>query len=141
VLRDHHIGTVTRALGTAMARDVINGPAFPTLTQTLAVLEKAGQDPVQTLRRAAMRHELETAESVAKVLNHRLELVTANVDASSPVATTDPTPPRRTCSVSAVPGREPDTDVAARRRDGGRPRRERCVHNCRGASGDNLRSG
>ena len=108
LLRDHHIGTVTRALGRNTARKVINDPAFPTLTQTLAVLEKAGHDPVQSLRQAAQRHELQSAESVAKVLNHRLELMTVGVDdlteGSRPVATTDLTPPRRTRSGSVIPG-------------------------------------
>ncbi|MFZ5848871.1 MAG: MobF family relaxase [Actinomycetota bacterium] len=107
VLRDRHIGTVTRALGTTIARDVINDPAFSTLTQTLAALEKTGHDPVRSLRRAAQRHELQSAESVAKVLNHRLELIAPSVkgvtEGASPVAPTDLTL-RRTRSGSVSPG-------------------------------------
>ena len=89
-----------------MASDVINDPAFPTLTQTLAVLEKTGHDPVRSLRQAAERHELQSAESVAKVLNHRLELITANVD-DRWIQTRrhdDRTPRRRTRSASVIPG-------------------------------------
>ena len=47
--------------------------------QTLASLEKTGRhDPVLTLRHASRRHELESAKSVARVLNHRLRLMTSS---------------------------------------------------------------
>jgi hypothetical protein len=108
VLRNRHIGTLTRALGPAMAKDVTNDPAFPTLTQTLALLERTGLDPVESLRQAAQRHELESARSVAKVLNHRLELMTTNDDdpgeEPEPVKTTDLPPRRPMLSGPVLPG-------------------------------------
>ncbi len=76
--RDRHIGTVTRALGTTMAREVTNDPAFSALSHTLALLERTGRDPLESLRQAARRHELESARSVARVLDHRINLMTAD---------------------------------------------------------------
>lgn len=97
--------TVRRALGEKLATTVIDDDAFPTLSKTLARLEKDGHDPGQTLRRAAQRHELDTAASVAKVLNHRIELMAkvADVDGgdsprrspSAPLAARPPQAPTR----------------------------------------------
>ena len=109
LLETSHVRTVTRALGPAMAAEVINDPAFADLALGLAGLEKTGRDPVQTLREASERHELESAKSVASVLNHRIKLMTASVDdladESSPVVTTTDLSPRgRTRSATVVPG-------------------------------------
>jgi ATP-dependent exoDNAse (exonuclease V) alpha subunit len=78
--RPDYIETVNRVLGEGLADAVIQDAAFPTLSKTLARLEAAGHNPGQMLRRAAQRHELDTAASVAKVLNHRIEVMTAMAD-------------------------------------------------------------
>jgi hypothetical protein len=77
VLRDRHIGTVTRALGPALAKEITRDDAFPALAKALAETEKTGRDPVEVLRKAAARRELDSAESAAKVLQYRVELMAA----------------------------------------------------------------
>ena len=103
--RPDYIETVKRALGEELAKAVIDDAAFPTLSKTLARLEEAGRDPGQVLRQAAQRHELDTAASVAKVLNHRIELMAEMADVgsgdsprrspSAPLAARPPQPPTR----------------------------------------------
>ena len=75
LLGDRHVGTLTRALGETMTKEILNDPAFPALSQTLAVLQETGLDPSEVLQQAATRYELQTAQSLAKVLNHRLRLL------------------------------------------------------------------
>ena len=81
--RPDYSETVKRALGEELAKAVIDDAAFPTLSKTLASLEAAGRNPGQVLRQAAQRHELDTAASVAKVLNHRIELMASLIDMGS----------------------------------------------------------
>ena len=101
--RPDYSETVKRVLGERLASAVIRDAAFPALSKTLARLEAAGCDPGHLLRQAAQRHELETAASVAQVLNHRIELMAGRADAGSgksvrrlhpePMATRPPRPP------------------------------------------------
>ncbi|WP_246456504.1 MobF family relaxase [Nocardioides mesophilus] len=93
--RPDYIETVNRVLGEGLADAVIHDAAFRTLSKTLARLEAAGHDPGRMLRRAAQRHELDTAASVAKVLNHRIEVMTAMAGRapSAPLAVRPPPTP------------------------------------------------
>jgi conjugative relaxase-like TrwC/TraI family protein len=68
--------TVRRALRPDLADTVLADPAFPALARTLQTAHDAGYNTPELLHRAAARRELDSAESVAQVLQYRVELMT-----------------------------------------------------------------
>lgn len=73
VLADRHEEALVEVLGRERARAVAAEPAAPVLLRTLQQARDEGHDPVAVLREAALSRELETAESMAKVLQYRVE--------------------------------------------------------------------
>ncbi|WP_407645969.1 hypothetical protein [Actinacidiphila oryziradicis] len=79
----------------AHADRILTDPAWPALTTTLAKAETAGHHPANALAEAAEQRELDTATSIAHVLNWRIT-ATANARlkaarARSQTAATQPT--------------------------------------------------
>jgi conjugative relaxase-like TrwC/TraI family protein len=68
--------TVRRALQPVLAKAVLDDPAFPALARTLQTALDDGYNASELLHRAAARRELDSAESVAQVLQYRVELMT-----------------------------------------------------------------
>jgi hypothetical protein len=91
--------TVRRALRPGLADTVLADPAFPALARTLQTAHDAGYNPSELLHRAAARRELDSAESVAQVLQYRVELVTGPARYGSP----GPRPRSREVAGPAVP--------------------------------------
>jgi hypothetical protein len=106
-----YIETVKRVLGEELANAVLGDTAFPALSKTLARLEAAGRNPGQLLRQAAQRHELDTAASTAKVLNHRIQLMTAVAGVDNHYSQRGSTP----TSMPAHPLRSPTREAGLRR--------------------------
>lgn len=73
------------ALPEAEAEMLIADPAAETLWRTLREAEAAGLSPAETIARAAARGPLDTAESMAKVIDWRIKQVTTGL-AAQPVA-------------------------------------------------------
>lgn len=73
----------TRALGEDAAQALVDGDSWPALASALTHAEKAGYDPVATLRSAHAQREIDSAEDVAAVLHWRIETV---LDARGPRA-------------------------------------------------------
>lgn len=67
--------TVRRALHPELADGVLSDPAFPALARTLQSAQDSGFNATELLHRAAARRELDSAESVAQVLQYRVELM------------------------------------------------------------------
>jgi conjugative relaxase-like TrwC/TraI family protein len=76
--------TVRRALRPDLADTVLADPAFPALARTLQTAHDAGYNTPELLHRAAARRELDSAESVAQVLQYRVELMTRPAGRGSP---------------------------------------------------------
>jgi conjugative relaxase-like TrwC/TraI family protein len=71
--RDERIAAAVReALGDDIADDVLDDDAWPTLRDRLAAHEHAGVDVETLVRTSAADRELDTADSVAQVLHHRI---------------------------------------------------------------------
>jgi conjugative relaxase-like TrwC/TraI family protein len=67
---------VRQALAARLAEQVITDSAFPALARTLQRAHDRGYNTTELLLRAASRRELDSAESVAQVLQYRVELMT-----------------------------------------------------------------
>jgi conjugative relaxase-like TrwC/TraI family protein len=78
--------TVRRALHPDLAETVLADPAFPALARTLQTALDDGYNTSELLHRAAARRELDSAESVAQVLQYRVELMTRPARTNSPGA-------------------------------------------------------
>ena len=87
---DRHVSTVRRSLDPSVATTVLQDPAFPALARSLAAAESEGRDPAELLTRAAARKELDTANSVAQVLQYRVELMVARPARDTAVEQTTP---------------------------------------------------
>ena len=70
-----HTSTIRRSLNPNLAATVLQDPAYSALARTLVTAEAKGQNPTDLLTRAAARRELETADSIAQVLQYRVELM------------------------------------------------------------------
>jgi hypothetical protein len=66
------VDQVRAALTAPHAADVLNDPAWPALAAQLRRMEGSGMNPATTLASAAAARELNSAESIASVLHHRL---------------------------------------------------------------------
>jgi conjugative relaxase-like TrwC/TraI family protein len=103
VLTHRHTRIITRALGNSLGRRVLDDPALPRLVLALHRTETRGCDPADELRRAAARHELDSAASLARVLSHRLGL-TSRPSRQRPVELRSPTAtPGRTAAGPRTP--------------------------------------
>jgi conjugative relaxase-like TrwC/TraI family protein len=91
--------TVRRALRPHLADTVLADAAFPALARTLQTAHDDGYNASELLHRSAARRELDSAESVAQVLQHRVEVMTRPARQQSPAAdpqsrrVADPTAP------------------------------------------------
>lgn len=70
-----------RALGEEVAQTIVDADSWPALATALTHAEKAGYDPVATLRSAHAQREIDSAEDVPAVLHWRIETV---LDARGP---------------------------------------------------------
>ncbi len=73
VLAERHRDVLVEALGREKARTVSDDEAAPALWRLLQQGQDEGHDIVTLLREAAVSRELDSAESLAKVLHHRVE--------------------------------------------------------------------
>ncbi len=73
VLAERHRDVLVEALGREKARTVSDDEAAPALWRLLQQGHDEGHDIVTLLREAAVSRELDSAESLAKVLHHRVE--------------------------------------------------------------------